>query len=146
MLWIVRVALGQRWVIPEQGRRYRTGAEGVVPGGDDLGNALLGDRVLHRHAQGGIVERRDRLVEREELNVQERTGNELQILVAFDIGGILEVDLVGDVDRARLQLGKADGVGGDRAPDGPGERGSPSPGVLVGHEYEPDVLGPAIEF
>ena len=47
-----------------------------------------------------VVEWRDRLVERQELDVQERPGDELQILVAFDVGSVLEVDLVGDVDRA----------------------------------------------
>ena len=69
---IVWVALGQRWVITEQRRRDRTRAEGVVAGGDHLGDALLVDGVLHRHAQGVVVERRDRLVERQELDVQER--------------------------------------------------------------------------
>ena len=117
-----------------------------MPGGDDLGDALLVDGVLHRHAQGVVVEWRDRLVERHELDVEEWTGDELQVLVAFDVGGVLEVDLVGDVDRAGLQLREPDGVVGDRAPDDPVERGSTAPVVVVGDEHQLDVLGPAIEL
>ena len=49
-----------------------------------------------------VIEWWDRLVERQELDIEEWAGDELEILVAFNVRGILEVDLIGDVDLAGL--------------------------------------------
>ena len=103
---IVAVGLGEGLVVAEQTRRDRSGAERVVAVEDDIRDVLLVDRVLQRLADLGIVERRDRLVDAQELDVPERAGDDLQVLVALDRLDVLEVDLVGDIDAAGGQLGE----------------------------------------
>ena len=63
------------------------------------------------------------------------------------VGDILEVDLVGDVDRPPVFSSEMRTVSSrDRAEDDPVERRSTTPVVVVGDEHELDVLGPALEL